>query len=150
VGDLETLKAVTALSLTTDNIKNLVDKLSTLSVMSLSPVVTGTGLTENEVVGAEKLSEWAGTDSVHGTGLQIDEDGTGNVLVAGSLVEVDVHALELEIGSSIVDSGSIKAVLARDGLPEGSTDLVTALSGLEMNDFTHLEWCVGGSLEMYR
>jgi hypothetical protein len=36
-------------------------------------------------------------------------------------------------------------VLARDGLPEGSTDLVTALSGLEMNDFTHLEWCVGGS-----
>ena len=85
VGDLETLKAVTALSLTTDNIKNLVDKLSTLSVMSLSPVVTGTGLTENEVVGAEKLSEWASTDGVHGTGLQIDEDGTGNVLVAGSL-----------------------------------------------------------------
>jgi hypothetical protein len=85
VGDLETLEAVTSLSLTTDNIKNLVDKLSTLSVMSLSPVVTSTGLTENEVVGTEKLAERTGTDSVHGTGLQIDEDGTGDIFVSRGL-----------------------------------------------------------------
>ena len=39
VGDLEALKAVTALSLATNNIENLVDKLSTLSVVTLGPVV---------------------------------------------------------------------------------------------------------------
>jgi len=141
VGDLETLEAVAALSLTTDNIENVVDKLSTLSVVTLGPVVASTGLTENEVVGAEELTERTSTDSIHGTGLKIDEDGARNVLVAGSLVEVDAHALKLELGGAIVDTVAVEAVLARDGLPEGSTNLVTALTGLEVNNLTHLE-CV--------
>jgi hypothetical protein len=85
VSDLETLEAVTALSLATDNINNLVNELGTLGVVTLSPVVTSTGLTENEVVGAEEVTEGTGTDSVHGTGLQVDEDGTGNVAVAAGL-----------------------------------------------------------------
>lgn len=41
------------------------------------------------------------------------------------LVEVDVHALELELGGTIVDTIAVEAVLARDDLPESSTDLVT-------------------------
>lgn len=129
VGNLETLKAVTALSLATNDVQNLVDQLSTLSVVTLGPVVASTGLTENEVVGAEQLAEGTGTDGVHGTGLEIDEDGARNVLVTGSLdemrvrkgsaiatadgvvdgfscstylVKVDVHALELELGGTIV------------------------------------------------
>jgi hypothetical protein len=88
VGDLETLKAVAALGFTTNDIENLVDKLSTLSVMSLSPVVTSAGLTEDEVVGSEELAERTSTDGVHGTWLQIDKDGTRNILVARSLVRV--------------------------------------------------------------
>lgn len=118
VGDLETLEAVTSFGLATNDIENLVNKLSTLSVMSLSPVVTGTGLAENEVVGAEELAKGASTDSIHGTWLQIDEDGTGNVLVTGGLcnvrttdialfrdsylVEVNVHPLELKVRRAIV------------------------------------------------
>lgn len=85
VGDLETLKAVAALSLATDDIENLVNKLSTLSVVTLGPVVAGTGLAEDEVVGAEELAERTGADGVHGTGLEIDEDGTRDILVTGSL-----------------------------------------------------------------
>jgi len=85
VGDLETLEAVATLGLAADDIEDLVDKLSSFSVMTLGPVVSGTGLTENEVVGTEELSERTGTDGVHGTGLEIDEDGTGNILVTGSL-----------------------------------------------------------------
>jgi hypothetical protein len=85
VGDLEALKAVAALGLTTDDIEDLVDELGTLSVVTLGPVVASTGLTENEVVGAEKLTERTSTDGIHGTGLKIDEDGARDVLVAGSL-----------------------------------------------------------------
>lgn len=85
VGDLETLKAVTGLSLATDNVDNLVDQFGTLSVVTLSPVVTSTGLTEDEVVRAEELAERTGTDSVHGTRLKVDEDGTRNILLASSL-----------------------------------------------------------------
>lgn len=120
VGNLETLKAVAALSLTTDDIKDLVNKLSTLSVMSLSPVVTSARLTEDKVVGTEELTEGTSTDSIHGTWLQIDEDSARNILVAGglirvssaewtccrdtNLVEVDVHALKLKIRRAIVTS----------------------------------------------
>ncbi|CRK13813.1 hypothetical protein BN1723_002035 [Verticillium longisporum] len=85
VGDLETLEAIAALSLTTDDIENLVDELGTLSVVTLGPVVAGAGLAKDEVVGAEELAEGTSADGVHGTGLEIDEDGTGNVLVARGL-----------------------------------------------------------------
>lgn len=85
VGDLEALQGITALSLATDDVQNLVDQLGAFSVVTLGPVVSGTRLAENEVVGAEQLTEGTSADSVHGTGLEIDEDGTGNVLVAGGL-----------------------------------------------------------------
>jgi hypothetical protein len=122
VGDLEALEAVAPFGLAADNIENLVDQLGALSVMTLCPVVTSTGLAKDEVVGAEELSERASADGIHGTGLQIDENSAGNVFVAGSLslsvlvvwemgvvahlIEVDVHALELEVGGSIVPGQS--------------------------------------------
>jgi hypothetical protein len=85
MSDLETLKAVTALSLATDDIKNLVDKLSALGVVTLGPVVTSTRLAEDEVIRTEELTEWTCADSIHGTGLKIDEDGARNELVARGL-----------------------------------------------------------------
>ena len=85
VGDLEALEAVAALGLATDDVEDLVDEFGTLSVVTLCPVVTGTGLAEDEVVGAEELSEGSSADGVHGTRLEIDEDGAGHELVAGGL-----------------------------------------------------------------
>ena len=69
VGDQETLQAVTALSLLTDNIQDGVDQLGALSVVALGPVVTSTSLSENEVVGTEDLAVGTSTDGVHGTRL---------------------------------------------------------------------------------
>jgi len=62
VGDLEALEAVTAFSLLADNVKDRVDELSTFGVVTLGPVVTGTGLTEDKVVGSEELTEGASTN----------------------------------------------------------------------------------------
>jgi hypothetical protein len=56
--------------------------------MTLSPVVTSAGLTEDKVVGTEELTEGTSTDSIHGTWLQIDEDGARNIFIAGSLIRV--------------------------------------------------------------
>jgi hypothetical protein len=72
MGDLESLKAVAAFGLTTNNIKDLVNQLGSLSVMTLGPIVTSARLTKDKVVGTEELTEWASTDGVHGTRLQID------------------------------------------------------------------------------
>jgi hypothetical protein len=145
VGDLEALEAIAALSLTTDDLEDVVDQLSTLSVVTLGPVVASTGLAKDEVVGAEELTKGAGADGIHGTGLEIDEDGARDILVAGSLhmistpidvqsgyfstnlVEVDAHTLELKLRGAIVDTVAVEAVLARDGLPESSTNLVALL-----------------------
>ncbi len=64
--------------------------------MALGPVVSSSGLSEDEVVGAEDLSVGAGPDWVHGSGLEVDEDGARNVLAAGSFIVVDVDALQLD------------------------------------------------------
>ena len=53
MGDLETLEAITTFSFLSDDIKNGVNELSSLSVMAFSPVVTGSSLTEDEVVRSE-------------------------------------------------------------------------------------------------
>jgi hypothetical protein len=91
VSDLEALEAITALGLTADDIENLVNKLGTLSVMTLGPVVSSTRLAEDEVVGAEELAERSSADGIHGAGLEIDEDRTGNILVAGGLQGESKH-----------------------------------------------------------
>ena len=77
VGDLETLEAVAGLGFLADDVEDGVDELGTLGVVTLGPVVTGTGLSEDEVVWAEELTEGSSTDGVHGTWLEIHEDGAG-------------------------------------------------------------------------
>jgi len=138
VGDLETLEAVTGLSLLADNIEDGVDQLSTLGVVTLSPVVTSTGLAEDEVVRAEDLTEGASTDRVHGTRLEVHEDSTRNIAATSCLVEVDVDTLELEVGVTVVGTGGVDTVLIGNDFPELGTNLVTALTTLNVNDFAHL------------
>ena len=105
--------------------------------MTLGPVVTSTSLSENEVVGSEELTEWAGSDGVHGTWLEIHEDGSWNVSATSGLVVVDVDSLKLEIRVTVVGTGWVNTVLVGDDLPELGTDLVTALAALDVNDFSH-------------
>jgi hypothetical protein len=71
-------------------------KKFTFSVVALGPVVSGSGLSEDEVVGAEDLSVGTGPDRVHGSGLEVDKDGARNVLAAGSFIVVDVDAFQLD------------------------------------------------------
>jgi hypothetical protein len=138
VGDLETLEAIASFGFLSHDIKDGVDKLGTLGVMTLGPVVTGTRLSEDEVVGSEELTEWSGSDGVHGSWFEIHEDGSWDVSSSGGFVEVDVDSLELEVGVSVVSTGWVNTVLVGDDLPELGTDLVTTLTGLDMNDFSHL------------
>jgi hypothetical protein len=139
VGDLETLEAIATFGFFTDDIEDGVDEFSTFGVMSLGPIVTGTSLSEDEVVGSEELTEGSGTDGVHGTGLEIHEDGAGNVTSTGSFVEVNVDSLELEIGITVVRTGGVNTVFVGDDFPEFGSDLVTALTGLNVNDFSHVK-----------
>lgn len=50
VGDLETLQTVARFGFLTDNVQDRVNQFSTFGVVTLGPVVTGTGLSENKVI----------------------------------------------------------------------------------------------------
>ena len=110
MSDLESLKHIARLSLLSDNVQNRVNQFSSLGVMSLSPVITSSGLSEDEVIGAEQLSERSSADGVHGSWLQIHKDGTGNVASTSGFVVVYVDSLQLKIGISVVGTGGVYTV----------------------------------------
>jgi hypothetical protein len=138
VGDLETLEAIAAFSFLSDDVEDGVDEFSTFGVVTLGPVVTGTSLAEDEVVWSEELTEWASSDGVHGSWLKIHKDGSWDVSSTGGFVEIDVDSFQLKIGVSVVGSCWVNTVFVGNDFPELGTDLVTALTTLDVNDFSHL------------
>jgi proteasome assembly chaperone (PAC2) family protein len=137
VGDLETLEAITTFGFFSNDVEDGVNELSTLSVVTLGPVVTSTSFTEDEVIGSEELTERSSTDGVHGSWLKIHEDSTGDISTTSGLVVINVDSLELEIRVSVISTGGVNTVFIRDNLPELGTDLVTALTTLNVHDLTH-------------
>jgi len=105
--------------------------------VTLGPVVTSTGLSEDEVVGAEKLTEGTSSHGVHGARLKVHKDSAGNVSSTSSLVVVNVDSLELQVRVTVVSTGRVNAVLVGNDFPEFGTNLVTALTSLDVNDLSH-------------
>ena len=111
MGDLEALKAVASLSFFSGDVEDGVDELSTLGVVSLGPVVSSSGLSEDEVVRSEELTEGSGSDGVHGSGFEVHKDGSGDVSSSGGFVIVDVDPFELKVRVSVVGAGGVDSVL---------------------------------------
>ena len=88
---------------------------------SFRPVVTRTTLTEHEVVRPEQVAERTRPDRVHGSGLEINEDRTGHILVGADFVVVHVDTLKLEVVVALVETVRLNAVLIGDDLPELGT-----------------------------
>ena len=90
----------------------------TFCVVALSPVIASSALSKNKIIRSENLTKWTGSDTVHGSGLEINKDGSGNIFAAAGLVVVNVDPLQLEVGVPMVGSGGVDAVLIGDNLPE--------------------------------
>jgi len=95
VGKLEALETVAGFSFLADNVKHRVDQLSTFGIMALSPVISGSGLSEHEVIRAKKLAKRTSADRVHGSRFQIHKDSTRNIAATRGLVEVYINSLQL-------------------------------------------------------
>merc|ERR1719272_1464350 len=105
--------------------------------MSLCPVVTSPGLAEHEIVRTEKLTKRSSTNAVHRAGLKVHQDGTRHIASSGRLVEIYIDAFELEVGIAVVGTSGIDAVLVADDFPEFCSDLVAALTTLDVNELAH-------------
>jgi hypothetical protein len=68
------------------------------------PVAPTTAPTQNEVFEGEEATKRTGADRVHGAGLEINENGTGDILAGTNLVVIDGDALELEVVAAVVDT----------------------------------------------
>lgn len=133
------MQAITVLSLFTNNIENGVYQFSAFGIMTFRPIVTGTGLSEDKVIGTEDLAVGARSDAVHGSRFKIHKHSSRNVPSSRGLVVIDIDPLELDVrvSKTVVLSGWIYAVLVTYNLPEFGTDLVAALASLNVQDLSH-------------
>ena len=137
MADLEALETVAAFSFFSDNVEDGVDELSSLSVMTLSPVVSCSGLSEDEVIRSEELSERSSSNGVHCSWFKIHKNSSGDVSSSCCFIVVNVDSLKLEIRVTMIRTCWVDSVLVRDDLPEFGTNLVTALTTLYVNNFSH-------------
>ncbi|KVI07329.1 hypothetical protein Ccrd_014289 [Cynara cardunculus var. scolymus] len=106
--------------------------------MTLSPVISGAGLTEDKVIRPENLADGTRSDAVHGPRLKIHEYSTWNIATTGGFIVVNIDTFKLEIGGGTsVLTGGIDAMFVADDFPEFGTDLVTTLTSLDVQDFSH-------------
>jgi len=139
VGDLETLEAIATFSFFSYDVENWVDEFSSFSVVTFSPVVTSSSLSENEVVWSEKLTEWSSSNWIHGSWFKIHKDSSWNVSSSSGFIEVDVDSFKLKIWISVIGTSGVNSVFVRDDFPEFGSNLVTTLTTLDVNDFSHLK-----------
>ena len=92
-----------------------------MRLTSFRPVVTRTALTENKVVGTEETAERTRANSIHGAGLEVNEDGARDIFVCTSLIVVDRNTLKLEVVVALVLAVVLDPVLVRNDFPELDT-----------------------------
>jgi hypothetical protein len=57
----------------------------TFGIVTLGPVVSCSGLAEDEIIRPENLSVRAGSNRVHSSGLEIKEDGARHIFATACL-----------------------------------------------------------------
>ena len=137
VSNLESLKAIASFSFFSSNIEYGVNKFCTLSVVTLGPVVTSTSLTEDKVVRSEELTKRTSSNRVHCSWFEIHKDSSGDITTTSCFIIVDIDSFELKIWITVVRTGRINTMFIRNNFPELSTNLVTALTSLYVDNLSH-------------
>ena len=77
---------------------------------SFRPVVTSTILSKDVDVRAEQTSKRTTLYRIHSSGLKVDQDRTGNILVGTDFIVVNVDTLKLEVVCTRVQTVAVDAV----------------------------------------
>lgn len=99
--------------------------------MTLGPVVTGTRVSVDEVVGPKEFSNPASSHTIHGAWFQVDENSSGYILPPMSLVEVHIEALGLKDVVALVNTVGVDPMLLADHLPKLETHKHTGMLASE-------------------
>lgn len=63
-----------------------------------------TSLSKNKIIGSEKLAKGSSTNGIHGTRLEVHENGPRDISTSCGFIEVYIDAFKLKIRISIVCS----------------------------------------------
>ena len=139
VEDKETLETSALIGELSDSVEAEINDLLTNGVVSSGEVVGGIFLTGDKLLWVEELSVGAGSDLIDNGGLEIEEDGSWDVLASTSLGEEGVEGIVTTTDGLIGWHLTIglDTVLKAEELPAGVTNLDTGLSDVDRNDFSH-------------
>jgi len=88
----------------------------------------------------EQLTVGASADLINNGGLQINEDGTGNVFAGTGLTEEGVETVVTTANGLVAGHLTIglDTVLEAEKLPAGISDLDTGLTDVDADGFAHV------------
>jgi len=144
VEDEETLETSALIGELADSVEAEIDDLTSDGVMSSGEVVSGIFLSGDKLLGVEQLSVGSGSDLIDNGGLEIEEDGSGDVLTSTSLGEEGVEGVVTTTDGLIGGHLTVRldSVLEAVELPACVTDLDTALTDVNGNNFSHDVECL--------
>mmetsp|Transcript_6627 Transcript_6627/g.12784 ORF Transcript_6627/g.12784 Transcript_6627/m.12784 type:complete len:469 (+) Transcript_6627:65-1471(+) len=141
VEDHESLKTGAVVSQLSHAVKHEVNNLLSDGVVTTGVVVGGILLAGDQLLRVVELSVGAGANLVHHTRLEVDHDGTGNVLASASLGEKGVEGVIATADGLVGGHLAIRldSVLKAVQLPAGISGLDTSLTNVDRKTFTHFE-----------
>jgi len=132
VEDEETLETSAVVGELADSVEGEVDDFLANGVVTTGVVVGGILLAGDELLGVVELTVGSGADLIDDSGLQVEVDGTGNVLASTSLREEGVESIIASSDGLVGRHLAIRldAVLEAVELPAGVSDLDTGLTNV--------------------
>jgi len=142
VEDEETLETSTLIGQLSDSVEHQVHDLLTNGIVTSGVVVSGILLTGDQLLWVEELSVGTSSDLVDDGWLEIDEDGSWNVLAGAGLTEEGVETVVTATDGLVAWHLTVwlDAVLEAVQLPACVTDLDTGLANVDGDTLSHFEF----------
>jgi hypothetical protein len=136
----ETLETSAVVSELADAVEGKIDDFLADGVVTTGVVVGSIFLAGDQLFRVEQLTVGSGADLIDDGGLEVDEDGTGDVLASTSLGEEGVEGIITTADGLVRGHLAVRlnTVLEAVKLPAGIADLDTSLTDVEGNDLTHV------------
>jgi hypothetical protein len=137
VEDEETLESGTVVSNLADTVQDGVNNLLSDGIVTTGVVVGRIFLSTDDLVGVVELGIRSGADFVTDGGLEIDKDGTGDVVSGGGLTEEGVERFVDTARGIIRGHGTVgrDSMLEAVQLPTVVTDLDAGLAQMDGDAF---------------
>jgi hypothetical protein len=136
----ETLEAGAVIGELTDAVEDEVDDFFADGVVATCVIVGSIFLAGDDLFGVVELAVSAGAYFVTHSGLEVDVDGTGDVLASASLGEEGVEGIVASTNGLVGGHLAVRlnTVLKAVEFPAGITSLDASLADVDGDNFTHV------------